>query len=90
MNNLQRDEWRLSHNFFPPRSSSLGKSASARKPLKSTTPLKLYQRIMDSEYIVKHIKNALSKQLEHLDPFELRNIKKMKLKKITRFRKHLL
>lgn len=45
---------------------------------------------MDSEYIVKHIKNALSKQLEHLDPFELRNIKKMKLKKITRFRKHLL
>ena len=45
-----------------------------------------HQRIMDSEYVVQNMKNALTKQFEHLDPFELRNVMETKLKKINRFR----
>jgi len=41
---------------------------------------------MESEYIPQNTKDALTKQLELLNPFELRNIIEMKLKKITRLR----
>jgi len=41
---------------------------------------------MESKYIPKSTKEALTKQLELLNPFELKNIIEMKLKKITRLR----
>ncbi|MFO7569114.1 MAG: ISNCY family transposase, partial [Smithellaceae bacterium] len=58
-------------------------SKTIKKHDKPKTP---YQRIMDSEHIPITTKNALIKQLERLNPFELRNIIEMTLKKITRIR----
>lgn len=45
-----------------------------------------YYEIMESKYIDKSVKLALTKQLENLNPFELNTIIQMKLKKITRLR----
>ena len=87
MNNLYRNEWRLFHNFFLPSVKLIEKERIGSKTIKKhDKPKTPYQRIMESEYIPQNTKDALTKQLELLNPFELRNIIEMKLKKITRLR----
>ena len=87
MNHLYRNEWRLFHNFFLPSVKLIEKERIGSKTIKKhDKPKSPYQRIMESEYIPQNTKDALTKQLELLNPFELRNIIEMKLKKITRLR----
>ncbi|NTW07412.1 MAG: hypothetical protein HGA29_06170 [Syntrophaceae bacterium] len=87
MNNLYRNEWRLFHNFFLPSVKLIEKERIGSKTIKKhDTPKTPYQRIMESQYIPESTKIALSKQLELLNPFELRNIIEMKLKKSTQLR----
>jgi len=87
MNNLYRHEWRFFHNFFLPSVKLIDKERIGSKTIKKhDTPKTPYQRIMESQYIPKTTKDALTKQLELLNPFELRNVMEMKLKKITRLR----
>jgi len=87
MNNLYRNEWRLFHNFFLPSVKLIEKERSGSNTIKKhDKPKTPYQRIMESQYIPKNTKDALTKQLELLNPFELRNIMEIKLKKITRLR----
>ena len=87
MNDLYRKEWRLYNNFFLPSVKLIEKERIGSKTIKKhDSPKTPYQRIMDSECIPQTTKGAFTKQLERLDPFELRNIIEMKLKKITRLR----
>jgi len=87
MNNLYRNEWRLYHNFFLPSVKLIEKERIGSKTIKKhDSPKTPYQRIMDSGYTPQTIKDALIKQLERLNPFELRNIIEMKLKRLTRLR----
>lgn len=87
MNHLYRNEWRLFHNFFLPSVKLIEKERIGSKTIKKhDSPKTPYQRIMESEYIPQTTKDTLTKQLELLNPFELRNIIEMKLKKITRLR----
>ena len=87
MNNLYRNEWRLYHNFFLPSVKLIEKERIGSKTIKKhDSPKTPYQRMMNSEYIPQTTKDALTKQLESLNPFELKNIIEIKLKKITRLR----
>jgi len=81
----QREEWRLFHSFFLPSVKLIEKERIGSKTIK--TP---HQRTMESQCIPQKTKDAPVKQLELLNPFELRNIMEMKLKKITRLRQHRL
>ena len=84
---LYRNEWRLFHNFFLPSVKLIEKERIGSKTIKKhDNPKTPYQRILDSEHVPQTTKNALIKQLDRLNPFELRNITEMKLKKITRIR----
>jgi len=83
VNHLYRNEWRL----FLPSVKLIEKERIGSKTVKKhDDPKTPCQRIMDSTYIDQSIKISLKKQLELLNPFELRNIMEMKLKKITRLR----
>ena len=87
MNNLYRNEWRLYHNFFLPSVKLIEKERIGSKTIKKhDSPKTPYQRMMNSEYTPQTTKDALTKQLESLNPFELKNIIEIKLKKITRLR----
>lgn len=87
MNDLYRNEWRFFHNFFLPSVKLIEKERIGSKTIKKhDDPKTPYQRTMASKYIPKNTKDALTKQLELLNPFELNNIIEMKLKKITRLR----
>ena len=87
MNNLYRNEWRHFHNYFLPTVKLMEKERIGANTIKKhDTPKTPYQRIMESKYVDKDVKISLTKQLELLNPFELNNIMKMKLKKITRIR----
>ncbi|HOZ62652.1 MAG TPA: hypothetical protein PK914_11075 [Smithellaceae bacterium] len=87
MNNLYCNEWRLFHNFFLPSVKLIEKERKGSKTIKKhDSPKTPYQRIMESPYIPQTTKDALTKQLESLNPFELNNIMQMKLKKITNLR----
>jgi len=83
LNDLYRHEWRLFHNFFSPSMKLLSKERIGSKTLKHHDPPKTpYQRIMDSPHLPLQIKHDLSKQLETLNPFMLREAMEKKLKKI--------
>lgn len=87
MNDLYRNEWRLFHNFFLPSVKLMEKERIGSKTIKKhDLPKTPYQRIMESKYIPESTKIALTKQLELLNPFELRNIIEIKLKKILQLR----
>ena len=87
MNNLYRNEWRFFHNFFLPSVKLMEKERIGSKTIKKhDMPKTPYQRIMESKHIPQSTKITLAKQLELLNPFELRNIIEMKLKKITHLR----
>jgi hypothetical protein len=83
LNNLYRQEWRLFHNFFCPSMKLLSKERIGSKTLKHHDPPKTpYQRIMQSPHIPSNLKLDLSKQLEKLNPFVLRETMEKKLKTI--------
>ena len=83
LNNLYRQEWRLFHNFFCPSMKLLSKERVGSKTLKHHDPPKTpYQRIMESPHIPPNLKLDLSKQLEKLNPFVLREAMEKKLKTI--------
>jgi hypothetical protein len=83
LNNLYRQEWRLFHNFFCPSMKLLSKERIGSKTLKHHDPPKTpYQRIIESPHIPPNVKQNLSKQLEKLNPFVLREAMEKKLKNI--------
>jgi len=83
LNNLYTKEWRLFHNFFCPSVKLIAKERIGSKTVKRhDSPKTPYQRIMDSPHIKESVKLSLSKQLENLNPFMLRNIMDKKLKTI--------
>ena len=87
MNNLYRNEWRFFQNFFLPSVKLIEKERIGSKTFKKhDSPKTPYQRIMESKEIPESTKDALTKQLAPLNPFELKNIIELKIKKITRLR----
>jgi len=73
--------------LLPPFGKIMEKERIGSKTIKKhDDPKTPYQRIVESKYISKTTKDAFTKQLELLNPFELNNIMQMKLKKITRLR----
>lgn len=83
LNDLYRQEWRLFHNFFCPSMKLLSKERVGSKTLKRHDPPKTpYQRIMECPLIPPNVKHDLSKQLEKLNPFVLREAMEKRLKKI--------
>lgn len=83
LNDLYRHEWRLFHNFFCPSMKLLSKERVGSKTLKHHDPPKTpFQRIAESPHISPDIKQLLSKQLEKLNPFVLREAMEKKLKNI--------
>lgn len=83
LNTLYTTEWRLFHNFFCPSVKLLSKHRVASKTIKRyDKPKTPYQRMMESVYIDKKTKAALSKTLRSLNPFLLREAMEAQLKKI--------
>jgi len=80
LNDLYRQEWRLFQKFFCP---FLYKERIGSKTIKHHDRAKTpYQRILESPHIPLNIKQDLSKQIERLNPFVLREAMEKKLKKI--------
>ncbi len=83
LNDLYRHPWRLFHNFFCPSMKLLSKERVGSKTLKHHDPPKTpYQRILESPHISPDIKQHLSKELEKLNPFVLREVMEKRLKNI--------
>jgi len=83
LNDLYRQEWRLFHNFFCPSVKLLSKERIGSKTIKHhDRPKTPYHRILESPHIPLNIKQGLSKQLEKLNPFMLREAMEKRLKKI--------
>jgi hypothetical protein len=83
LNDLYRQEWRLFHNFFCPSAKLLSKERIGSKTIKHhDRPKTPHQRILESPHIPLNIKQGLSKQLEKLNPFVLRETMEKRLKKI--------
>ena len=83
LNHLYRQEWRLFHNFFCPSAKLLSKERIGSKTIKHhDRPKTPYHRILESPHISLNIKQGLSKQLEKLNPFVLREAMEKRLKKI--------
>ena len=83
LNNLYALEWRLFHNFFFPSVKLLSKERVGSKTIKYHDPPKTpYQRVIDSPHVSPDIKHDLSRLLESLNPFMLRETIEKKLKKI--------
>ena len=89
LNELYSREWRLFHNFFCPSMKLLSKERVGSKTIKRHDPPKTpYQRTLASPHVLASVKNALSKQLEKLNPFVLREAMERKLRNILSFRPH--
>ena len=83
LNDLYAHEWRLFHHFFSPSMKLLSKERVGSKTLKHhDLPKTPYQRIIDSPHVLPKVKHDLSKQLEKLNPFVLRDAIERRLKKI--------
>ena len=83
LNALYTQEWRLFHNFFCPSMKLLSKRRIGSKTIKHhDDPKTPYQRLMESIYIPRSVKQQLTKQFESLNPFLLRKAMEIKLKKI--------
>lgn len=83
LNDLYTQEWRLFHNFFLPSVKLLAKERIASKTIRRyDTPKTPYQRVMESPLVSPTIKKELTAQLKTLNPFRLRAVIEMKLKKI--------
>lgn len=91
LNDLYSREWRLFHNFFCPSMKLISKERVGSKTIKHHDPPKTpYQRILESPHVLPSAKSSLSKQLENLNPFVLREAMEKKLKKILSPRSHSL
>ena len=83
LNDLYRNEWRLFHNFFCPSVKLIAKERIGSKTIKRhDSPKTPYQRVIASPHISESIKRSLTKELETLNPFVLRETMEAKLKKI--------
>ena len=83
LNNLYTREWRLFHNFFCPSMKLISKERVGSKTVKRhDSPKTPYQRIMESAHIGDTVKHPLTKQLQTLNPFLLRQAMELKLKEI--------
>ena len=83
MNKLYKTEWRLFHNFFCPSVKLIAKERIASKTLKRyDDPKTPYQRVMESPHVSEKTKAALTKQLQTLNPFELRTAIELRLERI--------
>jgi hypothetical protein len=83
LNDLYRNEWRLFHNFFCPSVKLIAKERVGSKTIKRhDIPRTPYQRIMLSNHVQESTKQSLTKTLETLNPFMLREAMEKKLKKI--------
>jgi len=83
LNNLYTREWRLFHNFFCPSMKLISKERVGSKTVKRhDSPKTPYQRIMESAHIGDTVKHRLTKQLQTLNPFLLRQAMESKLKEI--------
>ena len=83
MNKLYKTEWRLFHNFFCPSVKLIAKERIASKTLKRyDEPKTPYQRVMESPHVSEKTKAALTKQLQTLNPFELRTAIELRLERI--------
>jgi len=83
LNDLYRNEWRLFHNFFCPSVKLIAKERIGSKTIKRhDIPRTPYQRIMLSIHVQESTKQSLTKTLETLNPFMLREAMEKKLKTI--------
>jgi hypothetical protein len=83
LNDLYRNEWRLFHNFFCPSVKLIAKERIGSKTIKRhDIPKTPYQRIMLSNHVQESTKQSLTKTLETLNPFMLREAMEKKLKTI--------
>ena len=83
LNDLYCNEWRLFHNFFCPSVKLIAKERVGSKTIKRhDIPRTPYQRIMLSNHVQVSTKQSLTKTLETLNPFMLREAMEKKLKKI--------
>ena len=83
LNSLYTTEWRFFHNFFCPSVKLLSKERTGSMTIKRhDSPRTPYQRIMASPFIELSVKEELSKQLVNLNPFVLRKVMEIKLKKV--------
>ena len=83
LNDLYCNEWRFFHNFFCPSVKLIAKQRIGSKTIKRhDIPMTPYQRIMLSTYVHESTKQSLTKTLESLNPFMLREAIEKKLKKI--------
>ena len=83
MNKLYKTEWRLFHNFFCPSVKLIAKERIASKTLKRyDDPKTPYQRVMESPHVSEKTKADLTKQLQTLNPFELRTAIELRLERI--------
>jgi hypothetical protein len=83
LNDLYRNEWRLFHNFFCPSVKLIAKERIGSKTIKRhDIPRTPYQRIMLSNHVQESTKQSLTKTLETLNPFMLREAMEKKLKTI--------
>jgi hypothetical protein len=83
LNKLYKHEWRLFHNFFCPSMKLLSKERIGSKTIKRhRSPKTPYQRILESPLISSSVKQSLTKLLEPLNPFVLRETIERKLARI--------
>jgi len=83
LNKLYKHEWRLFHNFFCPSMKLLSKERIGSKTIKHhSSPKTPYQRILESPLISSSVKHTLTKLLEPLNPFVLRETIERKLRTI--------
>lgn len=83
MNQFYKTEWRLFHNFFCPSVKLISKERIASKTLKRyDDPKTPYQRVMESPHVSEKAKATLTKQLQTLNPFELRRAIELRLERI--------
>lgn len=72
MNELYRNQWNIFTNFFLPSMKLLSKERKGSKTIKKYDEAKTpYQRIMESKYISKEIKNLLTLQHKKYNPYLL-------------------
>jgi hypothetical protein len=83
LNKLYKHEWRLFHNFFCPSMKLLSKERIGSKTIKRhSSPKTPYQRILESPFVSSSVKQTLTKLLEPLNPFVLRQTIERKLARI--------
>jgi hypothetical protein len=87
LNDLYKNEWRLYHNFFLPSVKLIEKERIRSKVIKKhDKPKTPYQRVLEADSIdvPNSVKQKLTKQLESLNPFDLKKIIDRKIERILK------